>query len=779
MGEVRCHASNPFLKMKYKPLAIIFFCLCHFAVNAQIKAISVRYPIIPYPAHLVPQNGNFIINQKTTIVIQNESFRQDANALKLLIKEIGGITLHESKSGNSNCIILKEDNNISSGEGYHLLITPSKVILSAKTSTGLFWGIETIRQLLPVSVSAAKALKIPSVEIKDQPAYGWRGMHLDVSRHFFSVDYLEKFIDRMALYKLNRFHLHLTDDQGWRIQIKKYPQLTEKGAWRTFDSNDSACLKLAKDNPDFEIDSSHIIHRDGKTLYGGFYTQAQMRDVIKYAAARHIEIIPELDMPGHMMAAIKIFPWLSCTGKPGQGKIFSVPLCPCKETTYEFAENVYKEIFTLFPSKYVHIGGDEVDKSTWENSSECENIMQKEGIKNVNELQSYFNKRMEKFFHKNGKEMIAWDDVLEGGVDSSLIIMYWRGWVPKAPVEAANNGNKVIMAPGNPLYFDQFPDKSSLYNVYHFDPIPKGLSASAAKNIIGIQACLWTERVPSEKRADFMTMPRMTAMAEVAWTDSSRNYTSYLERLKSQYSRWDKMHIHYRLPDLSGFTDHNVFIDSAVLSVKKPLPDLVIHYTNDGALPTLQSPVLPNDLNIYRSQIIKLAAYSPEGNRGDIYSLKYAKATYAPSIAPIATLQNGLKCIYYKGSFDSTKSMSSVAPSQTFYVKDIDVPSEVNAPAFGLQYRGYIDIPETGIYSFFLTSDDGSLLSIDDKTVINNDGLHSAIERSGEVALQKGLHKFSLDFIEGGGGYTLRLLYALQGSQPHAIPSTMFKMEKQ
>ncbi|MEO8819769.1 MAG: family 20 glycosylhydrolase, partial [Ginsengibacter sp.] len=407
----------------------------------------------------------------------------------------------------------------------------------------------------------------------------------------------------------------------------------------------------------------------------------------------------------------------------------------------------------------------------------CENIMQKEGIKNVNELQSYFNKRMEKFFHKNGKEMIAWDDVLEGGVDSSLIIMYWRGWVPKAPVEAANNGNKVIMAPGNPLYFDQFPDKSSLYNVYHFDPIPKGLSASAAKNIIGIQACLWTERVPSEKRADFMTMPRMTAMAEVAWTDSSRNYTSYLEHLKSQYPRWDKMHIHYRLPDLAGFTDHNVFIDSTVLSVQKPLPDLVIHYTNDGTLPTIQSPVLPKNLNIYHSQTIKLAAYSPEGNRGDIYSLKYAKQTFAPPVTTTSTLRDGLKCIYYKGSFDSTKNMSSVAPSQTFYVKNIEVPSEVNAPTFGLQYRGYIDVPETGIYSFFLTSDDGSLLSIDGKTVINNDGLHSAIERSGEAALQKGLHTFSLDFIEGGGGYTLRLLYALQGAQPQEIPPAFFKME--
>ena len=520
----------------------------------------------------------------------------------------------------------------------------------------------------------------------------------------------------MALYKLNKLHLHLTDDQGWRIQIKKYPQLTEEGAWRTFDLNDSACMILAKENPDFDIDSAHIIHRDGKTLYGGYYTQDQMRGIIAYAAARHIEIIPELDMPGHMMAAIKIFPYLSCTGQPGQGKLFSVPLCPCKETTYQFAENVYKEIFALFPSKYVHIGGDEVDKTSWENSADCKNVMQKEGIKNVNELQSYFNKRMEKFFDKNGKQMIAWDDVLEGGVDSSIVIMYWRGWVPKAPVEAANNGNKVIMAPGNPLYFDQFPDKSSLYNVYHFNPIPKELSASAAQNIIGIQACLWTERVPSEKRADFMTMPRMTAMSEVAWTASSRNYQSYLERLKNQYHRWDMMHIHYRLPDLTGFTDNNVFIDSTALNVQKPLPDLTIHYSTDGTLPTRQSPTLPAHFKIYHSQTIKLAAYTPYGNRGDIYSLNYAKEKRAPPVTETGVLQNGLKCLYYVGSFEGTKGMLSVTPTQTFHVKDVEVPLAVNAPTFGLQYRGYIDLPETGIYSFYLTSDDGSLLSIDDKS---------------------------------------------------------------
>jgi hexosaminidase len=239
------------------------------------------------------------------------------------------------------------------------------------------------------------------------------------------------------------------------------------------------------------------------------------------------------------------------------------------------------------------------------------------------------------------------------------------------------------------------------------------------------------------------------------------------------------MHIHYRLPDLTGFTDNNVFIDSAVLNVEKPLPNLTIHYTTDGELPNLQSPVLPDSFTVYHSQTIKLAAYTAEGNRGDTYTLKYQKENYAPAVTLTGTLENGLKCVYYKGSFDSTKNMSSVPPSQTFNVKDIEVPSGVKAPSFGLQYRGYINVPEKDIYSFYLTSDDGSALYIDDKKVVDNDGLHSAIERSGEVALEKGLHKFSLDFIEGGGGYTLRLLYALKNAQPQNIPSEMFKVEKQ
>lgn len=742
------------------------------------KNVYEPFPIIPYPVKLIPEAGAFTINAQTTIHGENKTFEEGASDLIALIKHVGGITLHKGNARTNNCIQLREDTSISNREGYSLSITPLRIILSARTATGLFWGIQTIRQLLPPPndprIKGAEELKIHAVEIDDHPAFAWRGMHLDVVRHFFSEAYLKKFIDRMALYKLNKLHLHLTDDEGWRIQIKKYPELTKQGAWRTFDAHDSACIQLSKDNPDFDIDPSHIIHRDGKTLYGGYYTQKQMRNIIRYAAARHIEIIPELDMPGHMMAAIKIFPYLSCTGKAGHGAVFSEPLCPCLQKTYQFAENVYKEIFALFPSRYVHIGGDEVDKTTWKECPACKTLMQKEGLTNVSQLQSYFIKHMEQFFHAHGKQLIGWDDILEGGMDTSAVIMYWRTWVPNAPVEAAENGNKVIMAPGDPLYFDRFPDKNSLYEVYHFNPYPNGLDAQAKKNIIGIQACVWTERIPSEKRADYMTMPRMTALAEVGWTDTPKDYSSYLERLQKQYYRWDLMHIHYRLPDLSGFADHNVFIDSTLLTVKKPLPDLKIHYTLNGEFPTQQSPILPAHLPIRHTETIKLAAYTPQGNRGETYTLQYTQETYSPPVKLESSLSQGLKCIYYIGQFDNTKEMIHSAPAHTYQEKTVEVPSDITAPTFGLQFRGYIQIPQTGIYCFTLTSDDGSMLYIDGKTVVSNDGLHSATERNGEIALQKGVHLFSLDFFEGGGGYTLHLQYNKKGEAPQNIPDSLF-----
>ena len=736
-----------------------------------------RYPLIPYPTHLTEGTGNFVITPSTVIVSKSKLFTKESAMLGDLFTNSFGKPLKQKSSAKKEFIKLLYDGAIKE-EGYHLEITKDGIVLSAKTPAGMFRATQTIRQLLPATIEAngtktVKSLSLPAVKIQDEPAYEWRGMHLDVSRHFFSIDYLKKMLDLMAFYKFNKFHLHLTDDQGWRIEIKKYPLLTEQGAWRTFNNQDSACMSLAKENPDFIIDPKHIIQKNGKTLYGGFYTQEQMKDVVAYAAARHIDVIPEIDMPGHMMAAIDAYNYLSCDGKSAFGELFSIPICPCLPATYQFAEDVFTEIMNIFPSKYIHIGGDEVERSFWAKSDACKELMAREGMKNTAELQSYFIHKMEAFFHSKGRELIGWDEVLEGGISKTALIMYWRTWVPKAPIEAAKNGNKVIMTPGEPLYFDAYPDKSSLSRVYHFNPIPKGLTPQEAKGIIGAQANIWTETIPSENRAEYMMMPRMTALAEVVWT-GKKDYPSFLQRLYNQYPRLDMLNIHYRFPDLEGILDNYAFTDKTVFKVDKPLADLILRYTTDGSLPTVQSKVLDGPLTIEKTEHIRLAAFKPDGRRGDLYDLSFRKENFAEPVS-VTTSQAGLTANWYKGFFRTTLRMPVGKGNGEAIVPDLVVPKKAESNNFGIKFRGYIDIPETGIYTFYLGSDDGSTLKIADRMVVDNDGLHSFKEKNGQVALKKGLHPIALDLIEGGGGYRLSIQYSVNGSGRQDIPASWLK----
>jgi hexosaminidase len=766
------------MKIKYATTVLLFLAITFVNIYAKAQQSTVKYPIIPYPTSLTPAIGDFIITPATRIVVSGKLFTNEAVMLNRLFANSFGKALEKSTQPVKYSILLKYDAAIIADEGYTLSISPKQITIAARTPAGMFMAVQTIRQLLPANVEVVnakplKSLLLPAVDIKDEPAYVWRGMHLDVARHFFSIAYLKKFINVMALYKMNKLHLHLTDDQGWRIEIKKYPKLTEEGAWRTFDKNDSACMKRAPDNPDFALDTEHIIHKNGKTLYGGFYTQQEMKELIAYAAARHIDIIPEVDMPGHMMAAINSYPFLTCNGENKWGEDFTKPICPCNESTFDFAENVFSEIMDIFPSKYIHIGGDEVDRSDWAKSDACKALMKREGIKDLPALQSYFINRMEVFFNSHSRKMIGWDEILEGGVSKTAIIMYWRGWVPDAPAKAAKLGNKVIMTPGSPLYFDAIPDKNSIPAVYNFNIIPKGLTAVEGKNIIGAQANIWTENIPSEKRADYMYMPRMTALAEVLWTNHP-DYDSYLQRLDSQYARLDILNVHYRLPDLSGFLQSNVFTDQDTLSVTSPLPNLAIRYTTNGTLPAVNSTLLNKPLIITQSQSIRLTAFKPDGTHGDVYNLQYDKQSLAEPES-VTHVSDGLICRDYKQFYKLAALIPDTKPDTTFIARTITVPQFAEAPAFGLKYRGYLDVPQDGIYSFYLTCDDGGTLKIAGREVVDNDGLHSAIEKNGQIALKKGLHSIALDFIEGGGGYTLKLKYSLNGSTPQDIPAQWLK----
>ena len=767
------------MKMNYKVVLTFFLALLSIVFAATAQQAVVTYPIIPYPTSLTPATGSFVITPATPIVLTDTKlFGNETGMLNQLFKNSFGKPLNIVKANTGHAITMLYNGNINAAEGYQLNITPQHIIIAAKTAAGMFMAVQTIRQLLPVADELAgnhlKTLILPALSITDEPAYAWRGMHLDVSRHFFGISYLKKFIDVMALYKMNKLHLHLTDDQGWRIEIKRYPKLTEDGAWRTFNNQDSACMKKAVDNPDFAIDPQHVIHKNGKTLYGGFYTQQQMKDLVAYAALRYIDIIPEIDMPGHMMAAINLYPFLTCNGENKWGKDFTKPICPCNESTFEFAENVFSEIMDIFPSKYIHIGGDEVDRSEWAKSEACKELMKREGIKDLPALQSYFINRMEKFFNSKGRKLIGWDEIIEGGISPEAIVMYWRTWVPDAPLKAVKNGNMVIMTPGTPLYFDNLPDKNSIYNVYHFNPIPAGLSVTEAKLIIGAQANIWTENIPSENRADYMFMPRMTALAELLWTNNKLYYDSYLNRLTIQYKRLDALKVHYRLPDLPGMIAQNVFTDKDTLSIQKPLPDMHIRYTTDGTPPLINSRELAGKLIIDKSQFIRVAAFTTAGLKGDVYDLHYQKEALSPAVE-VAGTKPGLKCSYYKDFFKETRFISRAKVDSTFISDVIAVPQTVKAPSFAINFKGYIDIPADGVYSFYLTCDDGGVLKIAGRETVNNDGLHSAIEKNGQAALKKGLQKFDLDFIEGGGGYTLKLKYSEEGTEPADIPASWFK----
>jgi hexosaminidase len=759
-----------------KVILAVFFVSSLFPLVSQAQTTDTKYPLIPYPTSIQAGIGSFNITKETKIASSGNRFDNEVEQLNLLLKQYLGKPLKRNDQfKGSKSIILKYDPKITASEGYKLKVTTDFIVLSASQSVGIFRGVETIRQLLPSNERGNKivsALAIPALSISDQPAFAWRGMHLDVSRHFFSTDYLKKLIDLLALYKFNKLHLHLTDDQGWRIEIKKYPKLTEEGAWRTFNNQDSACMVKAKTNQDFIIDPKHIIQKNGKTLYGGFYTQEQMKSVVAYALARHIDIIPEIDMPGHMMAAINSYPFLTANGENKWGETFTTPICPCKETTFEFAENVFSEIMEIFPSKYVHIGGDEVDRTSWEQADSCKALLGKLDIHTTGELQSYFINRMEKFFNSKGRKLIGWDEILEDGISSTAMVMYWRTWVPDAPVKAAKNGNQVVMSPGNPLYFDYAPDRNSLYNVYHFNPIPAKLTSVEAQGIIGAQANTWSEMIPTESRADYMIFPRMTALAEMLWTNKDE-YKSYLQRLNMHFPRLDALNVSYRLPDIDGLIERSVFVNSIVFNPHRPASGLIFRYTTDGNLPDNNSTILNGPLVINKDMLIRLAAFTEGGKRGDVSDLNFKQQDLAiPERATNVT--DGLICNFYPGRMKNVKSITGNAKSFTT-VNSITVPKEFEAPTFGLKYQGFLDIPADGIYSFYLNCDDGGILKIANREVIDNDGPHAPFEKTGQVALKKGLQPFALDFMEGGGGYTLKLQYSINGSQPMEIPSKWLK----
>ena len=554
--------------MKNPILILLFFVGLSCATKPHELPNPVSdYHIIPQPVFMEMLKGRFLVNSKTAVAATNNLEKEGRYLADLLSQNLNTSVAFQSGS-SAAAIQLKLDTSILEDEGYTVSVTSQKIIVAGKTAKGVFYGIQTLRQLLPTAKVSTKNFTIPAVKIQDYPRFSYRGMHLDVGRHIFPLDFIKKYIDLIAMHKMNTFHWHLTEDQGWRIEIKKYPKLTEIGSKRYGTIKGRFHKEAGND----------------ETEYGGFYTQEEIMEVVKYAKERHVSIIPEIELPGHASAAIASYPFLSCfpneptfvtnnmgskAGKLAQANgtpkivqetwgVFDDVFCAGNEKTFEFLENVLNEVIPLFPSEYIHIGGDECPKSNWKRCSNCQKRIQENQLADEHELQSYFIQRIEKYLNAKGKKIIGWDEILEGGLAPNATVMSWRG--EKGGIEAAKQHHDVIMTPGTHCYFDKYQvdtkDQAkeplaiggflSIEKVYNYNPIPDELAPDEKKYVLGAQGNVWTEYMKTTDYVEYMILPRMTALSEAVWSPfETKNWNGFKARLNTMKLRYEALGLKY------------------------------------------------------------------------------------------------------------------------------------------------------------------------------------------------------------------------------------------
>lgn len=557
------------------------------------------FALIPQPVSLKQADGGFTILSGLNIIApKNDEVKRLANQLAERIKTVTGldVTVNEGFNATSNSIFISLEKGIPH-EGYKLAVSNDQAHLTASTPAGIFYGIQTLYQLLPKEIMSATAVSrewvIPTVTIEDHPRFEWRGLMLDVTRHFFTVDEVKDFIDNMARYKFNMLHLHLSDDQGWRLQIKSLPKLTEVGAWRV--EKTGTFGTFTPPSP------------DEPKNYGGFYTHEDIKELVRYASDRFINILPEIDVPGHSLAAVASYPELSCT--PGEyrvnsGERFMIwppgghfygtldnTLCPANEKVYEFLDKVFTEVAQLFPFGYIHMGGDETARNFWEKSPQIKALMKKEGLRNLDEVQSYFVKRVEKIINSKGKKMIGWDEILDGGLAPNAAVMSWRGM--RGGIRSAKMGHEVVMSPNDFAYLDYMqadriiepPVYASLRlkKTYQFDPLPDSVDA---KWIKGGQANLWTEQIYNTRHMQYMLWPRAFAIAECLWSPKEKkDWNGFVERVEKHFGRFDVAKIKYSRAMYDPIIEVSKKDTLPVVKLSTEVEGLDIHYSFDNSFP--------------------------------------------------------------------------------------------------------------------------------------------------------------------------------------------------
>lgn len=734
-------------------MALCFLASCA-EPQGEVKSYNQGINIIPTPQSLVQHDGFFRLGSNTAIAAASPEAKTVAEFFAAKMRTATGLSIQVAEKGNIQ-LSVDPSLDVANDEGYTLDVTKDGAVVVAKTAQGLFYGMQSFLQLLPAEIESPSkvngiAWQAPAVSIKDAPRFGYRGIMLDPCRHFMPVENVKKYLDVLSLFKMNRMHWHLTDDQGWRIEIKKYPKLTE-------------------------IASKRI---DGEgTEHSGYYTQEEIKEIVKYAADRFITVVPELELPGHEMAAIAAYPNLSCKGGQGTPRVIwgveDIVMCPGKEDMFTFLQDVIDEMVPLFPSEYFHIGGDECPKISWKNCPLCQKRIKEEGLKADSKhsaeerLQSYVIQRMEKYLATKGKKIIGWDEILEGGLAPSATVMSWRG--EDGGIAAALMDHTVIMTPGgNGMYLDAYQGDSKIEPVtiggytllektYSYDPIPDTLVAMGKSNyILGVQGNTWSEYMYDEAKRDYMVFPRILAVAEIGWTNLDRkDYKDFERRIENAYVRLDGHAINYHIPQPeqpNGSCNFVAFTDKASLEFKTTRPIKMV-YTLDGSEPTPASTAYTAPIEITETTTLKIASVLPSGKMSPIRTIQVEKQSLAPA-KEVAKTTPGLNMEVTDGMYLNVKELEAAQKeTKKSVIKDLkEIRSVVKTSEsmrgvnqYAAVATGYVNIPEDGVY--FISSDLEEVW-IDGKLLVNNGGEVKRFSRhDSSVALAKGLHEIKAVFL--------------------------------
>ena len=775
-----CEDSASIKTSSIKPTSIYFV---ETAKGEPKYQKPTQLDIVPRPVSTKINDGYFELKSSTAIV-HDSSTKKEAQFLAEYLKTATGYNLKlvdttgKKMKYPTKAILLTKDNNTKDKMPYYNIKVNDLGItingggfnkLGEKDSPGLFYGIMTLRQLLPVEIESNEIVKtvrwiVPACQIDDKANFRWRGMHLDVSRHFYPKEFIKKYIDILALHKMNVFHWHLIDDGGWRLEIKKYPKLTSVGAWRnasTFDW-DFKKIRFGKDIP------------AGEKKYGGFYTQEDVKEIVAYAAKRHIIVVPEIEMPGHVLPAMIAYPELNCKTPKGVkdswGGYKQNMYCAGNPKTYQFQKDVLDETMKLFPSKYIHIGADEVRKDFWDRCERCKAMCKKHKLHNSHQLQSYFVKQIDKYLNSKGRIMIGWDEILEGGLAKNAVVMSWRG--ERGGIQAARSGHDVIMTPTGPCYFDYAYSNNSTARLYQYNPIPHSLRGrKGAKHVLGSQGNVWTEWMNDSRRVEYMILPRMSALAESLWTPLNRkNYKNFCKRMDSFLTRLDIMDIQYRMPSPVAKRTAVIFTDKAKVEfLASKNPKRFIRYTLDGSIPTDKSPIYTKPIIVDKNTVVTAATFARYRKNGSSIT-QVSCIKYSPEdIKNIGNYKPGAKVTVRHGKFKTVKEVLNSPVKQTLTKATVDLNGIRAWNNFGLIFEGFIKIEKEGVYRFTTGSDDGSRLFIAGACVVDNDGPHGHVRKSGDVFLKPGIYPVMIGFHQGGGGKSLEALISGPGIHQQRI----------